>query len=294
MSDPFWPPGVTAAAAVTFDVDAESAILAALPSAAGRLSVMTHQAYGPRTAVPRLLRLLRERDIRSTFFVPGYTAERWPDTVRAIVDGGHEVGHHGYLHEPLGEDEATEERNIVRGLEALDRVAGLRPVGYRAPNWETSYRTLGLLARHGFRYDSSLMDADRPYRLATRPGPDAPLLVEVPIHWGLDDWEQYGFVPGLPRSGPIESPAKVTEMWRLELAANVAEGGCFVLTLHPFLSGRPSRAAALAGLLDQLVALREAGVWVATLEAIAGHVAALETPPVLHDQPVVPAGWLPD
>jgi peptidoglycan/xylan/chitin deacetylase (PgdA/CDA1 family) len=292
MSDSFWPAGIVAAAAVTFDVDAESAILATSPSAAGRLSLMTHQAYGPRTAVPRLLRLLRERDVQATFFVPGYTAERWPDTVRAIRDDGHEIGHHGFLHEPLGDDEATEERHIVRGLEALDQVAGIRPVGYRAPNWETSYRTPALLARHGFRYDSSLMDADRPYRLATGSAPDAPCLIEVPIHWGLDDWEQYGFVPGLPRSGSIESPTKVLEMWRLELIASMAEGGCFVLTLHPFLSGRPSRAAALAELLDEILVLRDNGLWVTTLEAIAAHVATLDLPGVFHDQPIVPAGWL--
>ena len=80
VPDGFWPPKVTAAAAVTFDVDAESAIIGFSASNADRLSLMTHQAYGPRTAVPRLLRLLRERSIPATFFVPGYTAERWPDT----------------------------------------------------------------------------------------------------------------------------------------------------------------------------------------------------------------------
>ncbi|TMD30375.1 MAG: polysaccharide deacetylase, partial [Chloroflexi bacterium] len=94
-SDGFWPEKVTAAAAVTFDVDAESAIIGFSASNADRLSLMTHQAYGPRTAVPRLLRLLGERSITATFFVPGYTAERWPDTIKAIRDAGHEIGHHG-------------------------------------------------------------------------------------------------------------------------------------------------------------------------------------------------------
>jgi peptidoglycan-N-acetylglucosamine deacetylase len=291
--DGFWPPKVTAAAAVTFDVDAESAMIGSSASTANRLSLMTHQAYGPRTAVPRILRLLRERSITATFFVPGYTAERWPDTIKAIRDAGHEIAHHGYLHEPLGADEATEERHIVRGLEALDRVLGLRPIGYRAPNWETSYRTPALLARHGFRYDSSLMDADRPYQLATAPGRDAPRIVEIPIQWGLDDWEQYGYVPGMPRSGPIETPTKVIEMWLLELEATIAEHGCCVFTMHPFLSGRPGRAAGLGRLLDRLVALRDAGVWVDTLAAIAAHVASLELPAVYHDRPDVPSGWLP-
>ena len=297
MSEAFWPPGIRAAAAVTFDVDAESAVLAGAPTAARRLGVMTHQAYGPRTAVPRLLGLLATRQLRATFFVPGYTAERWPDTVRAIRDAGHEIGHHGYLHEPLGADEAAEERYLLRGLEALDAVTGVRPVGYRAPMWETSYHTPGLLARHGFRYDSSLMDADRPYRLATteagQDGQPSPWLIEIPIHWGLDDWEQYAYLPDLTGSGVIESPAKVMEMWRLERAATIEAGGSFVLTMHPFLSGRPSRAAALAGFLDELLALRDAGVWLAALDEIATHVATLDLPVVRHWPPPIPEGWLP-
>ncbi|HXX59799.1 MAG TPA: hypothetical protein VEI48_00745, partial [Candidatus Sulfotelmatobacter sp.] len=200
-------------------------------------------------------------------------------------------------HEPLGADEAAEERYLLRGLEALDAVTGVRPVGYRAPMWETSYHTPALLARHGFRYDSSLMDADRPYRLATtdagQDGRPAPWLIEIPIHWGLDDWEQYAYLPDLTGSGLIESPAKVMEMWRLERDATFAAGGCLVLTMHPFLSGRPSRAAALAGFLDELLALRDAGVWVAALDDIAAHVAGLDLPAVLHRQPPIPEGWLP-
>ncbi len=282
-----WPDGFRAAAALSFDVDAESAILADHPEAASRLSVMTHQAYGPRTGVPRLLRILERRGLRGTFFVPGYTADRHPDAVRAIRDGGHEIGHHGYLHEPVFRATAEQEEGyLLRGLEALDRVAGVRPVGYRAPWWETTYRTPALLAKHGFRYDSSLMDADRPYRLATSPEPGGPALVELPIQWGLDDWEQYAFLPDLTGSGVIESPAKVLELWTLELEAVAAEGGCFLLTMHPFLSGRPSRAAALEHLIERMQAID--GLWIATLAEIADYVAGLGLPAVFHEQPRLP------
>ena len=61
---------------------------------ATRLSVMSHQAYGPLTGVPRILRLLARQDLRATFFVPGYTAERYPDVVRRIVEAGHEIVSH--------------------------------------------------------------------------------------------------------------------------------------------------------------------------------------------------------
>ena len=87
---------------------------------------MTHQAYGPRTGVPRLLRLLERRAVPATFFVPGYTAERWPDAVRAIRDAGHEIAHHGYLHESSrGATPAEEEARLLRGP------GGARPRGRR-------------------------------------------------------------------------------------------------------------------------------------------------------------------
>ncbi len=282
-----WPTGYRAAAGISFDVDAESAILADHPEAAARLSVMSHQAYGPRVGVPRLLRILERRRLRATFFVPGYTAERHPEAVRAIRDAGHEIGHHGYLHEPVFRATAEEEETyLLRGLEALDRVAGVRPVGYRAPWWETTYRTAGLLARHGFRYDSSLMDADAPYVLATGREAGSPTLVEIPIQWALDDWEQYAFLPELTGSGVIESPRKVLELWTAEYEALVAEGACFVLTMHPFLSGRSSRARALDELLGRMQATE--GLWIATLGEIATHVDGLGLPPVLHEPPVLP------
>jgi peptidoglycan/xylan/chitin deacetylase (PgdA/CDA1 family) len=56
-------------------------------------------AYGPERGVANLLSLLRGHGITATFFVPGWIAEQWSDCVTDVVDGGHELGHHGYLHE---------------------------------------------------------------------------------------------------------------------------------------------------------------------------------------------------
>jgi peptidoglycan/xylan/chitin deacetylase (PgdA/CDA1 family) len=280
-----WPDGVSAAACFTFDVDAESPVLFEQPAAAGWLDVMSHQAYGPRTGLPRLLRLLERHKVRATFFVPGFTAERWPDAVRAIRDAGHEIGHHGYLHEGArsAADAATEEANLLRGLEALDRVAGVRPLGYRAPMWELSYRLPALLARHGFTYDSGLMDADHPYRLAVSPEPGAPSIIELPVQWALDDWEAYNYLPGITGSGVIARPSEVLERWNAELDALVAEGGLFVLTNHPFVSGRSSRAAALESLIVHAQGID--GLWIATAGEIAAHAATLDLPAVVPDPP---------
>ncbi|GAA4872973.1 polysaccharide deacetylase [Saccharopolyspora cebuensis] len=282
-----WPDGYRAAASFTFDVDAESCVLAHDPGAVGRMSLMGHQAYGPRVGVPRLLELLRRQEVRATFFVPGYTAECYPHVVEAIVDGGHEIGHHGYLHEQMrGIDESTEARYLDRGLEVLERLTGARPVGYRAPWWEMNWHTPRLLVERGFAYDSSLLDDDVPYRLGTA-DPQAPALVEIPVDWALDDWEQYAFFPGWTGSGVIESPDKAVRMWSLEARARHAEGGCFVLTNHPFLSGRPARAAALEGLVEEVKALD--GMWVAPLREIAEHADRVCGPARVHTKPDIAA-----
>jgi peptidoglycan/xylan/chitin deacetylase (PgdA/CDA1 family) len=281
-----WPDGVRAAACFTFDLDAESPILFEHPESAAWLDVMSHQAYGSRTGIARILRLLDRRRIRATFFIPGYSAERWPAICRSIRDAGHEIAHHGYLHEGAHSADADQDAWIVRGLAALDEVLDVRPTGFRAPNWELTFETPAILVRHGFLYDSGLMDADHPYLLATTEAPGAATIVELPGHWALDDWEAYNYLPGITGSGVISSPADVLARWTLELEALVGEGGMFMLTNHPFISGRASRAVAL----EQLIArAREIdGLWIATAAEIARHVATLGLEPVVHRRPILP------
>jgi peptidoglycan-N-acetylglucosamine deacetylase len=288
-----WPMGFSAAACLTFDMDAESAVLSTDLSSVSRMSPMSHQSYGPLVGVPRILALLARYQVRATFFVPGYSAHRYPQVVRSIAEAGHEIAHHSYFHEnTIGMDAATEAAMLDLGLAALRDVAGVRPVGYRAPLWEMNYHTPGLLADRGFRYDSSLMDSDQPYLLAVGDGTGSSSLVEVPVSWGLDDWEQYAFLPGLMGSGVIESPAKALESWTLELEAMYRLGAAFVLCCHPFLSGRPARAEALDRLIQRMKSLP--GLWIATVGEVAEHTATLRLTPRTCPQPVLPtaAHWI--
>jgi peptidoglycan-N-acetylglucosamine deacetylase len=233
-------------AILSFDVDAETPILVEGRRYADNAGVMSHQAYGPLVGVPRILDLLQEYRLPATFFVPGVTAERYPDAVEQILAAGHEVGHHSYAHfSPFDQDEAAERSDFERALETLARF-DVEPKGFRCPSWEPTWRTPALVAEYGLAYDSSLMDADTPYLLKTSAGE----IVELPVHWSLDDWEQYAYLPRPPFKSPIESPQKVLDLWISELDAMRRHGCLFVLTCHPFLSGRPHRIEVLRKLIE--------------------------------------------
>ena len=94
------------------------------------------------------------------------------------------------------------------------------------------------------------------------------------------------YLPGVTGSGVIESPADVIARWTLELEALVAEGGLFMLTNHPFVSGRASRAAGLESLIERARSID--GLWIATAAEIAEHVETLPLEPVFHAPPELP------
>jgi peptidoglycan-N-acetylglucosamine deacetylase len=240
-----WLDGSAALAVLSFDVDAESVVLAEDSAHAANAMLMSHQAYGPTVGVPRILDVLAEHGVAATFFVPGLTAERYPAAVERILESGHEVAHHSFTHRsPVAQSEDEERRELERGLAALERF-GAKPEGYRAPSWEPSWRTAALVAEYGLTYDSSLADDDRPYVLETGSGD----LVELPVSWWLDDWQQTAYLPPLARN-QTRSAAAVLELWAGELDAYARHNCLFVLTCHPFLSGRPGRVEIIRGLIE--------------------------------------------
>ena len=176
----------------------------------------------------RILALLEGRGVTSTFFVPGHTARAYPDTVKAIHAAGHEIGHHGWVHEnPVGLSPEEERYVMEKGLAALAAVAGVRPVGYRSPGWDNSPATVPLLVEFGFEYESSLMGSDyEPYwcRVGDVYSATEELrwgtpvnLVELPVAWHLDDFIQFEFVAtptGILNAS--RSTAMAWEIWKGE------------------------------------------------------------------------------
>lgn len=257
-----WSEGKKCAVALTFDVDGETIPLARDPEHGHqKLTLISSTTYGPVVGVPRILDVLRSAGIKGSFFIPGFTAELHPEVVDDIVGDGHEIGHHGYLHErPDTLSDEQEEAVLLRGIEVLERLTGRRPLGYRSPAWELKPGSPELLKRHGFLYDSSLMGDDIPYRVSTPAGN----LLELPVQWILDDFPHFSM-----SHGGISSPQKVFDVWSTEFAGYHRFGGCYVLTMHPFVSGRPSRIALLEQMIEYINQFD--GVWWATLEEIANY-----------------------
>ena len=252
---------------LTFDFDAMSVWLGSYPRVTP--AMLSRGEYGARVGVPRILKLLQRYEIGATFFVPGHTAESFPHAVAAIVEAGHEVGHHGYGHEDPSSQTADEERaSLERGLAVLEKVAGGRPWGYRSPSWDYSEVTLPLLVEYGFVYDSSLFADDfYPYRPRVgdtvsrdRPlqrGEPAPIW-EFPVHLALDDWPHFTFNFDPYRAG-LSAPSKVFEIWAAEfdyMRAH-APGGVLTLTMHPQVIGRGHRMAMLERLIEHILAAGE-------------------------------------
>jgi hypothetical protein len=109
--------------------------------------------------------------------------------------------------------------------------------------------------------------------------------VEIPVSWSLDDWEQYAYLPDVFGSGLIEDPAKSLSMWTGELTESHAEGACFTLTSHPFLTGRLGRLRALDDLIGIMTDWSD--MWVTTAAEVAAHTRSLDLTPRVFPQPEV-------
>jgi polysaccharide deacetylase family protein (PEP-CTERM system associated) len=108
----------------------------------------------------RLLDILAERDVRATFFVLGWVAQRRPWLVRAIHAAGHEVGCHSYAHRLIYDQTPHEFRDdLRRGRGILQDIIGEAVVAYRAPSFSITPRSLwalDILVEEGIQIDSSI------------------------------------------------------------------------------------------------------------------------------------------
>ncbi|MFC7704566.1 polysaccharide deacetylase [Plastorhodobacter daqingensis] len=231
--------------------------------------------FASEVGIPRLLRLFRKYDLRTSFFIPGHSLETFPDQMRMIVDAGHEVGAHGYLHEnPVAMTPSQEEAVLVKSIELIEGLTGKAPRGYVAPWWEMSNVTASLLQKYGFRYDHSqgyrdfqphyarvgdewtTIDYSGPAESWMKPlkhGHEIDL-VEIAANWYVDDLPPMMFIKKSPNSHGFVNPRDIEQMWRdqFDWVYREMEYGVFPITIHPDVSGRPQVLLMLERLIDYI------------------------------------------
>ena len=215
----------------------------------------------------RILSLLASHNIPTTWFVPGFTIETYPEACEAVVKGGHEIGHHSWAHiAPASQTLEEEEADMVRASESIERLTGKRAIGYRSPAWDLSDNTLNLLLKYGFEYDSSMMGGDYvPYPV--RQGDHVKLgepvrfgtptsLIEMPISWHLDDHPHFEYwrLPNTVNPG-LQSARVVMDSWLDEFRyfKKATDFGILTYTMHPYVLGRGNRMLAFEGFVESLI-----------------------------------------
>ena len=258
-----WPNGARVAVLLSFDVDNDTILLAR--STNPSIGAMSQGEYGARVGLQRVVDLIDRHSIPASFFIPAVSLILQPDMGDVIQQSGrHEFGVHGWIHELNTELDADTERDLIgRATDYLESVTGRRPVGYRAPSWNFSPNTLGIIRGFEFLYDSSLMADDRPYELLQNG--EATGIVELPVEWILDD------APLLnPRGTSYTSPRDLLQVYIDEFDKAYEEGTMFLLTTHPHIIGHRSRILILEELISHIQSV--GNVWFATHEQVARYV----------------------
>ncbi len=243
---------------LTFDFDAETLWTSRDKSNADKPIVMSQGRYGWKRGIWRVLDLLRRYEVSVTFFVPGLVVEAHPDIMEAILTGGHEIAHHSHTHTWITELTLDQEREeMENGIEAIRKVAGYRPRGWRSPAAEFSKHTLGLIKEYGFDYSSNFFDDDEPYLLEIN-GEQSDI-VELPFRWVLDDAPFFHYAVSLP-GRTMQAPSALLEAWTLEFDALKAEDRMLLIAMHPQIIGQPSRLWVLERFLEHVA--NASNVWI--------------------------------
>lgn len=262
-----WPGGARCAVALSFDSDHETNELRDGGRSIARLS---WGEYGARRGIGRIRAALARHDAKASFFVPAVSALLHPDEQRSLADDGHEIGLHGWIHELNTELPAAIERDLMlRAADTLERISGRRPVGMRTPSWDYSPSTLSIAQELGLLYDSSMFSDDDPYEILAEGAPTG--IVELPVEWIRDD-AAYLVMNRHGPQRPYTSPEAVLDIFMREFEVAHAEGGLFLLTMHPHVIGYRSRIFILEELLSRIVA--KGDCWIATHADIARYCAA--------------------
>lgn len=220
--------------------------------------------YGIKAGAPRIMRLLRHYDIRSTFTAAALALERAPDLTKEIISGGHEVCSHGWRWIHQFQMDEDQERDFIRkAVESIERTTGTRPYGWLSRYLLTD-NTRRLLIEEGFTYHMDDYSDDVPFWDRSHEKP----IVILPYTVDSNDMKMWT-APSLTPADWLQYAIDSFD-WLYREGAETPR--LMSLGLHLRIIGRPGRIGYLEKFLDHVAAKPD--VWIATRKEIADHWAA--------------------
>ncbi len=240
---------------ISFDLDAESAEIYRRSDP----NTLSRGRFAIYRGLEKILDLLDKYDVKTTFFTPSRVVENYIETIREIIDRGHELSAHGYLHERFDQLTRMEEEAVFeRTSKIFAEYIGYKPYGFRSPYWRWSKYTLSFLIDNNYLYDSSLMDDEKPYIIEYK----GKKIVELPVDWRLDDWPYLEYYRSL-------TPRQLLEQWMDEIRYASENQGYVSITMHPQCIGRGARIMVLEEILKYA---RDTDAWIPRGRELAEHI----------------------
>lgn len=267
-----WKDGKKCAVAITVNLKGEYFWLSMFPDSINKPKTLSLGTFGINVGLKRVLNLLNNYNIKSTFFIPGAIAEKYETSVLDILVKGHEIANHGYEQENFALLTKEEQRAYLsKTNEIIKKVTGRTPIGFRAPEGEVTYETYELLEEMGFLYDSTLMDDDRPYYMEIA-DKDYNIL-QLPIKWQLNDFPYFAFnySPAFPAGqGRIASYSSVLKNWIYEYEGYKNNSLAYILQIEPQTIGTPGRILMLKNFIEHVNKSNDA--WFCTCSEICDYI----------------------
>jgi peptidoglycan/xylan/chitin deacetylase (PgdA/CDA1 family) len=223
------------------------------------LVVESHYEYGSRVGHWRILDLLRECNIPASYFAVSSALEKHPDAARSIVDEGHEVVSHGARWIDYDTvDCETESNHMLHSLDVIERLCGVRPVGWYTGR--VSVNTRALAQKHGLLYDCDAYNDDLPYW--TQVNNHSHLV--LPYSFDCNDM-RFASAPGF--NTPDDFIGHLQRNLDCLRRESTTHPKMMSIGLHLRLAGRPARAQALREFL--LRAVEHDDIWFCRRQDIA-------------------------
>lgn len=235
-------------------------------------AALAYGEFGAEVGTLRMLDLFDKYNIKTTWFMPGKTADTFPEACKEVVARGHEIAHHSYAHNnPANMTYDQEISSYKKALDSLARIGADKIRGYRSAYWDLSPNTLEILEKLGFVYDSSLMGNDiypyHPRPMEVREGQgnifkEPSKIVEFPPSWWLTD---FPFVSHI--TNKLEGMRPVEDLYNryvsiYDYTADNFKDACYCLTSHPQCIGR---LHVLQMYENLIIHLQSKGAWFATM-----------------------------